>query len=248
MWKLVRWRDRKRWFSSGPLQNEKAGNWWNCAKCKCLSFSASAFPCTPSLSSSLTCQLYPQDTLPSCSMWHALSHVLSLQLITAVKLLRLWPESRWLQRKAFPLVSFCWHHVWSTLTDPSTGMPSFLQPYLKDPQGLTSWACADCILMHDAVFACPDLDDATVSQHPILCDASVTCLTPDLQSPTGTDCERVWDGCGVLVQSFGFTDTDLQLLCHLLVISDKCTLSIQLDRIDFKAFGCLLLLTKNRHR
>lgn len=44
------------------------------------------------------------------------SHVLRLQLISAAKLLLLWPESRWLQRKAFPLAPFCWHHVWSTLT------------------------------------------------------------------------------------------------------------------------------------
>lgn len=105
-------------------------------------------------------------TLPSCSMWHALSHVLSLQLIAAVKLLCLWPELRRLQRKAFPLVSFCWHHVWSTVTDPGTDMPSFLQPYMQDAQGLTPWACADCILMHDAVFACRVLEDATEDAHP----------------------------------------------------------------------------------
>lgn len=30
--------------------------------------------------------------------------------------------------------------------------------------------------------------------------------------------ESVWDGCGSLVQSFGFTDAELQQLCHLLAI------------------------------
>lgn len=144
---------------------QRHGIWRNCTKCKCLSLPASPFPCTRS--SSLTCQLYPQDMLPSCSMWHTRSHVLSLQLISAVKLLHLWPESRWLQRKAFPLAPFCWHHVWSTLTDPGTDVPSFLQPsirgFLAGPPGFDSMSM--CRLYSRArvtVFACHDLDDANV--------------------------------------------------------------------------------------
>lgn len=106
--------------------------------------------------------------LPSCSMWCALSHVLSLQLIAAIKLLCLWPELRWLQRKAFPLVSFCWHHVWSQWRTLF-----ILRPYLQDPQGLTPLACADCILMHDTVFDFRVLEDGgqplSPSTHPVQC-------------------------------------------------------------------------------